>query len=166
MKKILGLSLLAAIAALSVNAADTTSTPSSKYEFGVNIGGAMDYMRVDGDTVDEGGTILGVSAYKKVSSTVSYGTEVEAGIFDDYETYSLELNGKYNFTPKLGVSAGLSYNYLDGDDSEHSDGVGAQAKVDYDVWKKVGVYAKYKFTDLDNGISNSQRISTGVSYKF
>jgi len=167
MKKILGLSLLAAVAALSVNAADTTTTTPSKYEFGVSVGAAYDYIRADGEKDTEGGTVLGLSAYKRYSSAISYGTEVEVGIFDNYDTYALELNGKYNFTPKLALSAGVSYNYFDGNgNSGHSDGAGVQTKVSYEVVKNVDVYAKYKFTDLNNDISSAQRISTGLTYKF
>jgi hypothetical protein len=34
------------------------------------------------------------------------------------------------------------------------------------VYKNVGVYTKYKFVDLEDGVDYSNRVSAGVNYKF
>jgi hypothetical protein len=161
MKKILGLSIIVAALSVSAFAAD------SKYEIGVSMGTAMDNFEYsNGSSADEGGFETGVSLYKKYTENVSIGMEMEAAFMDDYESYSLEMNGKYNMTKKLAIVAGISYNYYDVDGGDEIDGLGAQVKVEYDVYKNVGVYTKYKFVDLEDGVDYSNRVSAGVNYKF
>lgn len=136
-------------------------------ELTVNLGGTVDYIKdkESGDTSNFDGVSAGFGVYKRVGN-IALGSEFEGSFMEKYNNYAIEMNAKYYVTPKLALVGGVGYSYYDLDDGGDMNGYGVQAKVEYNVVGNFGVYAKYKWEDLDKDADYASKISTGIMYKF
>lgn len=135
-------------------------------ELTVNLGGSVDYIKDNGgEKSNYDGVNAGFGVYKRVGD-IALGSEFEASFMEQYKNYAVEMNAKYYVTPKLALVGGVGYSYYDIDEGGHMNGYGLQAKVEYAVAGNFGVYAKYKFEDLDKDADYAHKVSTGIMYKF
>lgn len=164
MKKVLlSLSLVAAVA-ISANAVDL-----GNYDVNVKAGATFDNLQLfssDNDGRHKTALNLGVSVYKPIMNKLSVGMDLDGSFPSDYQSYSLGLGAKYNVMSKLNVLGGISYNIFNVDHViENAEGFGIYTEVNYEIYKNMGVYAKYNYYDLrKNG--NIDAVSTGIFYRF
>ena len=119
----------------------------------------------NGSEVSDRGINLGVEISKPVTDKIEAAVEVDASIYENFEVYNLELNGKYPVYKNIKMLAGISYNHysLEGKDSY---GAGVQAGIEAKLSDDVDAVLKYRYTDLNNGLDDAQEVSLGLKYYF
>jgi len=165
MKKILlSLAVITAFSTISM------ASVLDNVNFETNIGVAFDNVKVKGDSglYNKTGAEIGFGAEKASSfDNLTYTGALNVGFYDHYETYALDLGGKYKVMPKVNLLAGISYNLYDVDNMEHySDGFGVQTGVEYKINNNFSADLKYKYVDLNSGITFSHNVVAGVKYFF
>jgi len=163
LKKILLFGLSMAVISSSAMAFDC-----NKIEPEARIGVAIDNVINTGvlGYNEEIGTELGLAAFYPVKDKIKVGVSVGTDIYQHYNMYSIGLLGKYQYNKKIDFVGGVSYNTY-AVDGNNPDGIGLEAQVDYNVYKNIDLYGKYKYINIhESGVNYVHNTTFGVKYKF